>query len=151
MRRFQQKRHIDAPVDRVWAILTDVERWPEWTASMTRITPADSGPLGPGARFHIEQPKLKPAIWTVSLWEPKRRFAWGTTSAGVGVQGDHIIEERDGGCDVTIDLTLKGWLGGLIGIVSRKVIERYVRLESEGLKKRSESAVGEKAHSEATV
>ena len=55
MRQFQRKERIGASVHRVWSILTDIARWPEWTASVTRIEDPGSRPLGLGSRVRIHQ------------------------------------------------------------------------------------------------
>jgi uncharacterized protein YndB with AHSA1/START domain len=36
--RFSITAGIPAAPVRVWAVLADVERWPEWTPSVTRVT-----------------------------------------------------------------------------------------------------------------
>ena len=37
MTHFSVTVDIPAPPDRVWAVIADVERWPEWTPTVTRI------------------------------------------------------------------------------------------------------------------
>ena len=42
---------IDAPSDLVWDVFTDVEHWPDWTASVTRLRGLDDVQLAVGRRF----------------------------------------------------------------------------------------------------
>lgn len=45
----RQSITIDAPRERVFAVLTDFGRWPEWQPKISRVTPPSA--LEPGARF----------------------------------------------------------------------------------------------------
>jgi hypothetical protein len=40
---------IHAPSDKIWSELIDVERWPEWTRSMTKVERLEAGPFSPGS------------------------------------------------------------------------------------------------------
>src|SRR5262249_16908079 len=117
MRRFQRREHIAASNHRVWAILTDVERWPEWTAWVTRIEKLDSQPLGLGSRVRIHQPKLRPAVWVVTAWEPESNFVWEAKVPGITSIGSHVLEPCEQGCEVTLNLRFDGWLSGLAGFL----------------------------------
>ncbi|MDT7677384.1 MAG: hypothetical protein QOD82_5286 [Pseudonocardiales bacterium] len=73
---FEAATEIDAPAERVWAVLADVEHWPDWTPTMTSVRLLTAGPLGPGSAAEIRQPKLPKAVWTVTGFEAGRRWSW---------------------------------------------------------------------------
>ena len=52
MTHFSIAVEIQAPPDRVWAVLRDIERWPEWTPAVTSNQRVDRGPLALGSRVH---------------------------------------------------------------------------------------------------
>ena len=70
---------IEAPVARAWAIMRDVEQWPEWTASVRRGHAARRrAPVG--ARAPIDQPRIPTTVWTVTGLTEGRDFTWEASS-----------------------------------------------------------------------
>jgi hypothetical protein len=139
MRQFQCEERIEASIHRVWSILMDIQRWPEWTPSVIRIEELTSHPLGLGSRVRIHQPRLRPAVWVVTAWEPERHFVWETTSPGLTLIGSHVLKTCEKGCEITLGLRFDGWLGSLAGLLKGRLAACYVRYEAEGLKGRSQS------------
>ena len=90
--------HIDAPIERVWALTVDVERWPELTPTVRSVERLDDGPFGVGSRARIVQPMQRPAVWTVTRFEPPLAFEWETTVGGVRIVGTHHLAGEAGGC-----------------------------------------------------
>ena len=137
MRKFSVTTGIDAPAERVWEVMSDVERWHEWTPSVTRVRRLDGGPLAVGSRAVIRQPKFPPALWKVSAIEPGRSFTWVSVAPGLRVVGHHAVEPAAAGSRATLSLDLQGVLGGVWGRLTRDVTERYLGLEAKGLGARS--------------
>src|ERR1700732_5404853 len=73
----------------VFAVLCDVERWPNWTPTMTQVRRLESGTFGLGSRAEVQQPKLKPSVWAVSEFVPDRNFTWATGAPGVRMTAAH--------------------------------------------------------------
>ena len=100
---------IEAPPERVWEVMTDVERWPEWTASVERADRLDGGPLRVGSRIRVKQPKFPPVVWEVTDLDPGRSFSWTAKNVGLTSVGHHRVASRaDGGATVTLVLQQEG-------------------------------------------
>lgn len=57
---------INAPPGAVWAVMIDVERWPEWAESVRKITRESSGRFGIGSAARIESRGAPTSIWRVT-------------------------------------------------------------------------------------
>jgi uncharacterized membrane protein len=130
---------IDAPPEKVFAVLCDVERWPEWTATMSSVQRLESGPFGVGSRARVLQPRLRAAVWQVTGYENQRNFTWSTRSPGLRMTAGHLIAPQDQGCSVTLSFELSGLIAPLAARLYGSLIERYMTTEAQGLKRRSES------------
>jgi uncharacterized membrane protein len=131
---------IDAPWEKVWTVMTDVERWPEWTASVTSVALRDKAPFDVGSQARLRQPRLPVAIWTVTAFEPGHYFAWQTGVPGVRTVAGHRVEATESnGAHVTLSLSWSGPLAPLIGLLYGKQSLRYVEMEAQGLKQRCEA------------
>ena len=132
---------IATPPDRVWAAMADVERWPAWTASVTRVERLDRGPFGVGSRARVRQPGFPAAVWTVTALEPGRSFAWRSAVPGLTSVAVHRVDPAgDNASRVTLAVTWSGPLAPVIRLLAGKRSRRYVELEAQGLKRRSEGA-----------
>jgi carbon monoxide dehydrogenase subunit G len=122
--------HIEAPPEKVFAVLCDVERWPEWTPTMTRVQRLDSGPFAIGSSAQVRQPRLRAAVWRT----------WTTRSPGLRMTAGHLVEPQGAGSRVELTLELSGLIAPVVSRLFGGLMERYIATESQGLKKRSESS-----------
>jgi uncharacterized membrane protein len=130
---------IDAPADVVWAVYSDVERWPDMTASVTSVSLQPSGPLAIGSRATIKQPRLPKVEWTVTALDAGHQWVWENRSPGsVAIAAHSVRALDDGRTHVELWIDQRGVIGRAVGVLVRRMTRRYLRLEAEGLKRRSE-------------
>lgn len=130
---------VDAPAQLVWDVFTDVERWPEWTPSVTSLAGLDGPGLAVGRRFAIKQPGMQKLVWTVTEIDPGSSWTWVQRSPGVLVTARHDVDVQPGGRTlVRQQLDQRGVVGTLVGRLMAKKTERFLELEGQGLKSRSE-------------
>lgn len=76
---------VAAPPERVWALLTDLSRMPEWSPELVRMVPLRRGGLRVG-QWYLGINRRKAVVWptrsVVAELEPGRVLAWDTTSSG---------------------------------------------------------------------
>jgi uncharacterized membrane protein len=131
--------NISAPADEVWAAMIDVERWPEFIASVVSAHRLDSGPMRIGAQARIKQPGFPELVWTVTDFDPGSAFTWRATSPGVTSVGTHRMIAVTGGVRVTLGLRQTGVLAPIVGLFTGARTRRYVQIEAAGLKQRCET------------
>ena len=130
---------VDAPPDRVWDVLVDVERWPEWTDSVSSVRLLDAGPLAVGSRVEISQPRIPTGTYMVTTLEPGSLFIWQQRQPGSTVSAHHECAPLpDGGTRVELRVVMSGAVGGVVGRLYRKLTARYLAMEAAGLKARAE-------------
>jgi uncharacterized protein YndB with AHSA1/START domain len=137
--RFIRTVSIQAPPAQVWQVMSYVEAWPTWTASVTSVQLLDPGPLHVGGRARIRQPRLPVATWSVTELVPGTSFTWAAHGPGLRTTGKHEVAPDGDWSIATLTLDQEGLFGGLMGRLTKDLTERYLALEAEGLKRRSES------------
>ena len=131
---------VAAPAQLLFEVYTDVERWPEWTASVTSVERLDQGPLRVGSRVRIEQPRLPSAMWEVTEVVAGESFTWIARGPGIITTASHVVTPRDGVGPTTVTASLQqaGPLGQLLGFLTKWLTNRYLQTEVRGLKARCE-------------
>ena len=144
---YRTSTRVEAPAGVVWQVLSDVERMPAWTSSMSRVTI-----LGPetalviGSRVEIEQPGLPRATWEVDSLTEGRGFSWSSSTPGVRTGAAHqIAPVSDVACEVTLAVAQSGMLAGLTNLVLGTKAREFVDTELAGLKAESELRARDKS------
>jgi carbon monoxide dehydrogenase subunit G len=126
----------------VFAYLTDVEKLPEWQASV--VSAHSDGPLCEGSRIVEQRSLLGHEAETeleVTACQPGRRFALRTVRGPVDLTIDHDLEPA--GEDTRLHVTATGKPGGLLRFAARAVeakARHELRRDFERLKANLERA-----------
>ncbi|MGA8261536.1 MAG: SRPBCC family protein [Arenicellales bacterium] len=141
MLTYETSVSISAPQEMVWRVLSDVAAWPDWLPTVDKVEPLDGRVLQLGSRFLVQQPRLRPATWTVTELEQPRRFVWLARSPGLKMLADHTVDEESPGFSrVVLRFSFAGPLGGLLGRAFRSVTESYIMQEAASLKQKVEAS-----------
>ena len=133
---------IDASAPLVWDVFSDVERWPDWTASVTSLKALDGPGLAIGKRFEIKQPRLPKLVWEVTALDEGTSWTWEQRSPGGRTIAVHEVKPDGEHTTVRQRLDQQGPVGSLVARMMRNTTKRYLELEAQGLKARSEQLRG---------
>lgn len=139
--RFEKSVEIEAPQQRVWDVLSDLEAWPRRIETVDVVELLTEPPLAAGSRVRLVQPKLPEGTWDVTVWNPPSYFEWQQRSGGVTNVAGHRVEALDDGRSrLVLTLEMRGLLIPVIALFYKGLTNRYMDLEADGMKRASESA-----------
>ena len=128
--RYETSTTTSAEPSRLWAVVSDVESWPEWIEVYEEVRRTASGPLSVGEQVHVKQQGLAAGDWTVSELDEGRVFTWRSRQPGVRLLARHVVSaDTDGGSRLTLQLEMTGWLSGVVNALLGKKSRAYVDLE----------------------
>ena len=90
-----QEIDIEAPLDTIWRLHTDVNSWPTWQADITAAH--IDGVLEPGASFDWTSYGFSVTSTVYELAE-QARVLWGGTSAGITGIHEWVFSEAPAAC-----------------------------------------------------
>lgn len=123
-----------AAPDALWAVLSDVERWPEWIEVYEEVRRTDDGPLRVGSRARVKQRGLAAGEWVVTALAEGESFVWENRQPGVRTIGRHAVSAADGGgARLALGVEQSGLLAGLVGLLLGGRIRSYVDMECRDL------------------
>lgn len=131
---------IAAAPQQVWALVVDVERWPERIPTVTSVERLDPGPLTVGSRTRLQQPKLPEAVWTVTELTDGCSFSWESRSPGLTITAAHVVQPHPGGSRLSLSISVSGPMSGIGWMMTRSLTKRYVSTEADSIKKAAETA-----------
>jgi ribosome-associated toxin RatA of RatAB toxin-antitoxin module len=128
--RYETSTTTAAEPSRLWAVVSDVEKWPEWIEVYEEVRRARHGDLALGDSAHVKQKGLAAGDWTVTELEEGQVFAWQSRQPGVRITGRHVVSpEASGGSRLTLQLEMTGWASAVVNALMGKRSRAYVDLE----------------------
>lgn len=132
--------HIDTPVERVWELTVDIDRWHEWLPTVSSGRVLDKSALSVGTRFALNQPMQPTKEWVVTELQPLRSACWETIHGAHGFAARHAMKPNRNGTSSILEIrfTQRGrvtdWLLGMI-------LRSAIAAENKALKAASELPV----------
>ncbi len=114
--RFESSIDINAPPDRVWALMDKLEQWPQWMPSIKKIERVSKGPLAIGSQLSVTAKvsgltvKL---LMTIIKFVPEQTVVMQGRALGTSLTRFYILEPLDGKTKVTIGGDVSGALAWL--------------------------------------
>jgi hypothetical protein len=138
MKHFETGTTIDAPPERVWAILADTASWGDWDSGVVRV----EGEAAPGRKLKITSELNPKRAYPVKVadFDPPRRMSWvGGVPLGLfrGVRTYTLSPEGEG--HTRFDMR-EEFTGPLLPLIWRTMPDMSASFEqfARGLKERAE-------------
>jgi uncharacterized membrane protein len=137
---FEKTIEIDAPQQRVWDVLSDLEAWPRRIETVDVVELLTPAPITKGSQVRLQQPKLPEGIWAITVWDAPSYFEWTQKTSGITSVAGHRVEPLgEGRARLTLTLDMRGFLIP-VALFYKGLTNRYMNLEAEGMKRAVETS-----------
>lgn len=114
--RFAHTLRTEAAPGDVWAVWSDVARWPEWDVELESAS-IEGGRLALGARGTLRPRRGPTSSFVVSEFEPEEGYAFATRLPLCQLVVRRRLREDDGGTAFTHEVSFVGPFSFLFGTV----------------------------------
>ncbi len=134
---------IDTGPDHVWAVLTDVTRWPAWTTAVRDATLVGGGALALHGVVRVRAPRLPERTWRVGEFQARRRrFTLQGEGLGGRASVRFALTTPDGDAARTRVVVVHervGWIGSAMARVTARTVEGNLQTLARDLKAHCET------------
>ena len=135
---FRSSVEIDAPAEKIWAVVDRLEEWPQWMPSIKRIERLSEEPLTAGSQLSVTAKvsgltvKL---LMTITKFVPERIVVLQGKALGTRLTRFYILEPVNGKTKATVGGEVSGilaWLARRGGQAISDEIAQAVKNRVEG-------------------
>ena len=139
--RFERSIVIDAPQQRVWDVLSDLEAWPGRIETVELVELLTPTPLGEGSRVRLSNPGCRGHMGGHRLGCPVLTSSTASMAVASPSSGAIVSRRLEGGRSrLTLTLEMRGLLVLVGALFYKGLTNRYMALEAEGIERAAESA-----------
>src|SRR5262245_53571924 len=146
MARFSLMTSIAAPVDRVFALSTDLEGWPGRITGITKVEKLTPGSVGVGTRFRetrVMFGKEATEEMEFTRFERNSAYALGCESCGASCLSTFTFEPQSGGTRLTVEFDCRprsffAYLFWPLSLLMRGMMKKCIQKDLDDLKAAAE-------------
>ena len=114
--RFESSIDINAPAEKVWALIDKLEEWPQWMPSIKKIERLSKGPLTVGSQLSVTAKVSRLTVkllMTITEFVPERTVVMQGKALGTNLTRFYTLEPVNGKTKVIIGGDVSGALAWL--------------------------------------
>ena len=136
--KFESSVEINAPVEKVWTLVDNLEEWPQWMPSIKKIERVSKGPLTVGSQLSVTAKVSRITVkllMTITEFVSERAVVMEGKALGTKLTRFYTLEPVNGKTKVTIGGEVSGLLAWLAHRGGQAISEEI----AQAAKKRIES------------
>jgi len=135
--KFESSVEINAPVEKLWTLVDNLEEWPKWMPSIKKIERVSKGPLTVGSQLSVIAKVSRLTVkllMTITEFVPERAVVMEGKALGTKLTRFYTLEPVNGKTKVTVGGEVSGLMAWLARRGGQAISEKIV----QGLKKKIE-------------